>query len=288
LFLLVGPIGAAGAEDVLQLEAAIDGRDVAGAGNSDPVVIDPSGVQQIELVVSNPTDSPVTVSRVRLQGDVGGLTVVAYDVGTDLEVDSGATERLELPVEFIGIEEQADGLLPGGFVLYDDERNEVATEDFVIDVKGDATSVMSLFAIFVAVATGASLVMLSTRIARRTLIGNRFRRGLQSAAVGLGVGATLVLGLAVLRVVAPTASVWVPLLLIPAVDGGALGYLSPGPLDFEPDEIDRELGDTADDDLDRSPPLDGPHDPPTRVGPAGGHSARVGRRPRRSAGLRLL
>lgn len=168
--------------------------------------------------------------------------MVAYDITTDLEVAAGGTEQLDLPVEFIGLEEQANGLLPGGLVFFDEERDELASEGFVIDVKGDATSVMGLFAIFVAVATGIGLVLLGTRIARRTLIGNRFRRGVQFAAVGLGVGATVVLWLAVLRVVAPTPAVWVPLLLIPAAAGGALGYLSPGPLDFEPDEIDEVVG----------------------------------------------
>jgi hypothetical protein len=250
---VLGAAAPAGAAEVLELEAAVDGRDVEGAGSSDPIVIDPSTLQQIDLTVTNPTGSPVDVRRVRLQGDVGGLTLVAYDVTTDLRVGSGATETLELPVEFAGLERQALGLLPGGLSLFDEERQEVGSTDFVIDVKGDNTSVMGLFTLFVAIASAVGLVVLGTRISRRTLVGNRFRRGLQFAAVGLGVGVTLVMGLSVLRIVAPTATVWVPLVLIPTIGAGALGYLSPGPLDFEPDEIDELERQMADEGPDRAP-----------------------------------
>lgn len=231
----------AGAEEVLEFTATVDGRDVSGAGSSDPIVIDPSTIQQFDLTVTNPSGSPVTVRRVRLAGDIGGITIVAYDITADLEVASGETERLQLPVEFIGLEDQANGLLPGGLVLFDEERNEVASNSFVIDVKGDSNSVMGLFALFVALATAIGLAVLGLRVSRRTLIGNRVRRAVQFAAVGLGVGATLVLWLAVLRIVAPTATVWVPLLAIPAGALAVLGYLSPGRLDFEPDEIDLAL-----------------------------------------------
>lgn len=238
ILVTLGSVVPASAENALEVEAMIDGRDVSGAGSSDPVVIDPAALQVIDLTLTNTSESPVTVRRVRLSGELGGLTMVAYDVTTDLEVDSGATESVTLPVEFAGLEQQALGLLPGGLVIFDDERSEVGSEDFVIDVEGDLTSVMGLFTIFMAIATGIGLAVLATRVARRTLIGNRFRRGLQFAAVGLGVGVTLIMGLAVLGIVAPTASVWVPLLIIPTAAAGALGYLSPGPLDFEPDEID--------------------------------------------------
>ena len=231
----------AGAEEVLEFTATVDGREVDGAGSSDPIVIDPSTIQEFDLTVTNPSGSPVTVRRVRLAGDIGGITIVAYDITADLEVASGETERLQLPVEFIGLEDQANGLLPGGLVLFDEERNEVASNSFVIDVKGDSNSVMGLFALFVAVATAIGLAVLGLRVSRRSLIGNRVRRALQFAAVGIGVGATLILWLAVLRIVAPTATVWVPLLVIPGGALAALGYLSPGRLDFEPDEIDLAL-----------------------------------------------
>jgi len=231
----------AAAEDPIEIEALLDGRNVTGAGSSDPVVIDPATAQQMDLTLTNVSSEPVSVRRVRLEGAIAGLTVVAYDITTGLLIDGGATEELEIPVEFIGLEDQADGLLPGGLVLFDDDRDEVGHKDFVIDVKGDTTSVMGLFTIFVAIATAAGLALLAVRISRRTLIGNRFRRGVQFAAVGLGIGTTLLMGLAVLRFVAPSASVWVPLLLIPTAAMGVLGYLSPGRLDFELDEIDQAL-----------------------------------------------
>lgn len=183
--LVAGASPVSAADDTLTVEAAVDGRAVDGAGSSDPVEIDPATTQQIDLSLTNTSDDPVTVRRVRLRGDVGGLTLVAYDIGVDLRVDGGDTEELELPVEFIGLERQATGLLPGGLVVIDEDREEVGSQDFVIDVKGDTTSVMGLFAIFVTGVTIAAFIVLGIRTSRRTLIGNRARRALQFAAAGL-------------------------------------------------------------------------------------------------------
>lgn len=240
---MIGPgLSASAQTDEVSFTAAIDGRDVADAGSNDPIPLDPEAVTDLDLEITNGTGDDLVVRRVRLFGAAMGMTLVAYDVTVDLPVPAGESASIQLPLEFIDLERQATGLLPGGLTLYDEGRNALATERFVIDVRGSWTSVLGLFGIFVAVATVLGIVGIVLGVSRRTLGPNRLRRALRFGFVGLGVGLTLVISLAVFRVVAPTGAVWVPLLLLPTVVGTVLGYLSPGPLAIdEPDELDDEL-----------------------------------------------
>jgi hypothetical protein len=232
----------AGAEDDVGFTARIDGREVADAGSNDAVEIDPAAVTDVELTITNDGADDVVVRRVRLFGEAVGLTLVAYDVTLDLPVPAGATETIDVPVEFIDLERQATGLLPGGLALYDEDREQLAVERFVIDVQGDLTSVLGLFGIFVGVATALGIVGIVLGVSRRTLGPNRLRRALRFGFVGLGVGLTGVISLAVFRIVAPSGAVWVPMLLVPTLVGAVLGYVSPGPLAIEePDEVDDAL-----------------------------------------------
>ncbi len=247
LVLVVPAASPAGAQEEapdVEFTARIDGRDVTDAGSNDAVPLDPTGITTIDLAITNNGSDPVTVRRVRLFGEAFGLTLVAYDVTIELPVGAGASETVEVPVEFIDLDRQATGLLPGGLTLYDPERRPLATERFVIDVQGSWTSVLGLFGIFVAVATALGIAGIVLGVSRRTLGPNRVRRAVRFGFVGLGVGLTFVISLAVFRIVAPTGAVWILLLLVPAVAGALLGYLSPGPLAIEEsDDIDDAVRD---------------------------------------------
>ncbi|MFV0317420.1 MAG: hypothetical protein ACK5O2_10745 [Microthrixaceae bacterium] len=230
------PAGAQQSDDV-EVSATVNGRPVEGAGSNDPVKLQPLDVTDAEIEVTNTTDEDVTVKRARLFGKAFGLTFVAYDAVVQVPVPAGETAIIEIPIEFVDLERQATGLLPGGFALYDDDRQVIGQQDFVIDVRGSATSALGLFGIFIAVATVIGLIGIYLGIKRRTLEPRRPRRAVRFAFVGLGMGLTAVVALAVFRVVAPTPIVWIPLTLLPLIGGALLGFLSPGPLRID-DESD--------------------------------------------------
>lgn len=256
LALAAPPAGAA--EDDITIAATLAGREVEGAGSNDPVRLDPREIVDVELEVTNTTGADLVIRRARLYGEAFGLTFVAYDAVIDVPLAAGESKVIEIPVEFIDLERQATGLLPGGFALYDADREVIGRQSFVIDVRGSATSALGVFGIFVTVATAVGIVGIVIGVQRRTLGPNRLRRAVRFAFVGLGVGLTLVVGLAVFRIVAPTGAVWIPLTLIPTAVAAVLGFVSPGPL---------AAGIDDDDDWDDDEDID--TDEPTPVGAAG-------------------
>ncbi|MEZ5238909.1 MAG: hypothetical protein R2716_08140 [Microthrixaceae bacterium] len=210
-------------DDPLQVSATVNGRDVEGAGSNDPVELQPLEVTDAEIEVTNNTGSDITVKRARLFGKAFGLTFVAYDAVVEVPVPAESSAIIEIPIEFVDLERQATGLLPGGFALYDSNREVVGQQDFVIDVRGSATSALGLFGIFITVATIIGLVGIYLGVKRRTLEPKRWRRAVRFAFVGLGMGLTAVVALAVFRVVAPTPIVWIPLTILPTVGGASSG-----------------------------------------------------------------
>ena len=228
-------------EDSLQVSASVNGREVEGAGSNDPVRLEPLEVTEAEIEVSNTTGSDVVVKRARLFGKAFGLTFVAYDAVVEVPVGAGETAIIDIPIEFVDLERQATGLLPGGFALYDANREVVGQQDFVIDVRGSATSALGLFGIFITIATIIGIVGIYLGIKRRTLEPKRPKRAVRFAFVGLGIGLTAVVALAVFRVVAPTPIVWIPLTILPTLGGALLGFISPGPLKIDEDSDGDDL-----------------------------------------------
>lgn len=247
LVVMVGSTPPAGAQDddtdnsdPLGVEATVNGRAVEGAGSNDPVELRPLEVTDAELTVTNTTGEDLSVRRARLFGKAFGFTFVAYDAMVDVPVPAGSSAIIEIPIEFVDLERQATGLLPGGFALYDRDREVLGQQDFVIDVRGSATSALGLFGLFITGATIIGLVGIYLGVKRRTLEPKRWRRALRFAFVGLGMGLTAVVALAVFRVVAPTPIVWIPLTVLPALGLGLIGFTSPGPLRIDEDEEDIE------------------------------------------------
>jgi len=220
--------------------AALDGQRLDLSSSGDPIVLDPDRVSTLALVMRNNTDQPLTVRQVQLRGKAFGLTLLAYDVTINAKIAPGERTKVDVPVEFVDLGQQADGLLPATIRLIDPDRNQLASRDFTVDVRGSATSLMAVFTLVVAIATGASIVVIWIAVGRRRLPRNRWRRGLRFGLVGVGVGVTLTLFLALLLLVTPTGSVWIPLLLVPTIGAFLLGWFSPGPLGDDEDETEVE------------------------------------------------
>ncbi len=241
------------------IEGVVDARPVQGAGSNNAVEIFPQRVVAVELAVTNETDENISVRRARLFGRAFGVTFVAYDALLTASIPPGESRTLEIPVEFIDLERQATGLLPGGFALYGDDRQLLGEEEFVLDVRGSVTSALGLFGLVVTAATVVGLIGIVIAVKRGTLGASRARRAWRFALVGLGAGLSAVVGLAVFRVLAPSGTVWVPVTLVPMLFGAILGFLSPGPLalDDEADhddeaDLDTEIVDLTDDGADGS------------------------------------
>jgi hypothetical protein len=224
----------------LSFRAALDGQRLGLSSSGDPIVIDSDRSSTLALAMRNNTTQPLTVRQVQLRGTAFGLTLLAYDVVVNAKIAPGERTRVDVPVEFFDLGEQVNGLLPATIRLFDPDRNQLASRDFTVDVRGSATSLMAIFTIVIALATGASILVIWVAIGRRRLPRNRWQRGLRFGLVGAGIGVTLTLFLALLLLVTPSGSVWIPLLLIPTVGLFLLGWFSPGPLADTEDETEVE------------------------------------------------
>lgn len=244
--LVVPPVGAESrsrnqAADDITVTAEFNGRPVAGAGNNDPIQLDPLRRSNFQLTIVNRSDEPLNITRIRLFGRAFGINFVAFDALFDATVAPGDTQPISVPVEFIDLERQATGLLPGGFAVFGENRRVIYEQDFVLDVGGSATSVIALFAYLTAIVTAFGTGALVLALRRRSLDPNRFWRLTRFGFLGFGYGLTIVAALSLFRVAAPTATLWVPVLLIPGAIAGAIGFFSPGWLDpAEPDESESE------------------------------------------------
>jgi len=225
--------------------AALDGQRLDLSSSGDPIVLDPDRSSVLALVIRNNTGLPLTVRQVQLRGKAFGITLLAYDVTINAFIQPGDGTKLNVPVEFVDLGQQADGLLPATLRLISSDRSELASRDFTVDVRGSPMSLMTVFTLVVAIATGVSIAAIWIAIGRRRLQRTRWRRGLRFALVGAGVGVTLTLFLAELLLVTPKGAVWIPLLVIPTGGAFLLGWFSPGPLEDEEAEIEAWMRETV-------------------------------------------
>jgi len=218
------------AADTVELEATLAGRDVATADSEDPITIEPREEIPLELTILNTGDDTVSVRYVRLEGKALGLTFLTYDLGVRTTLSPGEQTTLDTTLDFFDLESQATGYLGTSLRVYDTDRRLLGSEDFVVDVQGNATSTLGLFAVVVLGVAIFSTTVLVLNTLRRRLPSNRFVRGLQFAIAGASIGVTLSLGLSILRITFADVEAWVPLVFIPTLIGFALGYIAPGPL----------------------------------------------------------
>lgn len=219
--------GCSSASSDLQLVvgASIDGRPVADSSPRSPIRLDPEEVSVLTLEVDNRSSAEVEVRRVRLVGELLDLTFLTYDVRVGALVPAGTTRTIDVPLDFFDLERQASGYLHASVRTYGTEGEELSNEAFTLDVRGDVTSMMNLFALLLVLLTALSAVRNLRDTLRSRLPANRFVRGARFALTGLGVGLVVSVGLAVLRVVTLPPLAWVPLTVITTGVGFAFGYV---------------------------------------------------------------
>lgn len=229
------PAGAA--EDAVRMSATINGQDVATADQDHSVRLDPGGVADVAIRVTNDSAEPLNLSAVDLTGHVLGLSFFAYRTSVALTVEPGETQAIEYPLELSGLDGQATGLINGTLALIDGD--EVVTDlSTVTDVRGSLMSVYGLFGLALAVLTVLALLDTALAIARNRMPQNRWRRGLRFLTPGIGIGLVLVFTLSALRVWVPTTERWLVVAAAFAAGFFFLGYLTPTPLDE--DELDED------------------------------------------------
>ena len=226
------------AADDVTFVMTIDGNDVSQSSGSSPVAID--GQVPLEIDITNAGSDPVTVSAVRLVGRSIGATVFSSEIAIGAQLDAGESQTRTIQLDLRGITDQANGLFEGEVQLLDPDRNVIASEDAVWDVKGSMTSLFGLFAIMLLVVTVILTAFSFRDLATGRLSKNRWWRGVRFAFVGLAIGATILVWLSVLRLVAPRAVIAYPLLLVLGIAGFVLGSLSPDPSRGIEDEDDDE------------------------------------------------
>jgi len=232
----------AGAADAFSFTASLDDQRLDLSSSSDPVLIRPGRESTLTLDLRNRTDAPIVVRQVRLRGQAFAVTLVSYDVLIQARVPARSAVSVDVPVDFADLDKQVEGLLPASLSLVNPQGDTLASQDFTMDVRGQALSLMGVFTLVVAIATVLSIIAIWIAVLRRRLPRNRWRRALRIGVTGAGVGVVLTLLLAELRLVAPSGSVWIPIVLVPTLAAFALGYLSPGPLAIEEEE-DEEVED---------------------------------------------
>jgi hypothetical protein len=229
----------------LDVDASIDGRPLSDATARSPLRLDPTDDSELSLALTNTSDTAVEVHRVRLEGELLGLNFLTYDVRVSVPIAPGEQRSLTVPLDFFDLERQASGYLRAFVRTYDPGETRLSNDEFAVDIVGDATSTMNLFALLLLVLTAFSAIRNLRDTSTGRLPDNRFQRGLRFALTGLGVGLLVSVAFSILRIFPLPATSWVPLVVIPTVAGFAFGYVATGGArDAEPDD------EPWDDDLD--------------------------------------
>jgi hypothetical protein len=232
-----------GETDGMSFHARLDGAPIDLSSSGDPIVLKPDRSSLLTLDMLNRSGEPKVVRHVQIRGTAFGITLMAYDFTINTPIPAGARERLTVPVQFVDLGQQSDGLLPARMSLLGADGTELATQDFTVDVQGSPGSLMVIFTAIITIATGISIAVIWVAIVRRRLPPNRIRRGIRLGITGAGIGVSLTLLLSVLLFMPPKGSVWIPLILVPTLVAFTLGFVSPGPMSLDEGEGDEELED---------------------------------------------
>lgn len=237
LLVFTAPAGAADGD--LPFEATIEGRPLADVDANEPLELR-SGEIEVTIRVRNEGADAVDIRYLRFSGQATGIDFFSYITRVDMALDVGdEAERVYL-LDVGDLGDLATGLLPAELSLLDADRSVLSDEGFIVDVRGSLGSVYGIFGLAVVVGTGLLLSFVLFRLFTNRLPVNRWRRATYFSAPGFGVGLTITFGVSVLRLVSPTTSVWLVLLLVGGGAGLGLGYLTPTPYDEldEPDDLD--------------------------------------------------
>lgn len=222
----------------LSWSATLGDRDIGSATSNRPVVLVPDTAPALTVTVQNTGTVPVDVKAAVLEGRVIGLPFFSYRLGFDLALPPGQSAQRVVDLDLSDLGDQASGLIPARIRLIGDQREVLASRSFVSDVRGRAMSVYGVFGLVIAAVTVLMLLGLVLTMVRGRLPANRWQRAMQFLPPGIGVGFVATFTLSATRVLAPSPTLWVPLVLGCAAVAFVLGYLAPGPDEDEDDLAD--------------------------------------------------
>jgi hypothetical protein len=229
------PAASAAGGGSVHVSATIDGRDVANAGDGDPIRLDPGHTPNVVVRVTNDSTAAVPVRSVRLEGRAFGISFVSLENRIDHTVAPGVTAELRFPLETSPVHGQAIGLLRASITVLGDDHRAVADTTFVADVRGSVWSIEGVFGLGALLFTSFSVVLGLLDVARDRMSPSRWWRAARFAVPGATFGVAFTFLLAAIRLTSPRAVVWVPLVVLGAAAGFAGGWRTPGP---EPESID--------------------------------------------------
>jgi hypothetical protein len=237
---LGAPVAEAAASGV-SFTATVNGQPADSSSDAHPAQIYPAKFAEVQVTVSNNSTSTVSISSVRLQGEVLDLPIFSYDTAVELVVPPGATKSLGFPISMSGVGSQATGLVVGTISLFEPNGSVAASQSLVSNVHGSLDSLYGLFGLAVLVLTVTSLATALLAMARHTLSQNRWLRGVRFFIPGFGIGLVLTFTLSAFRVFTAGPGHWLPLLIVTSVGGFAIGYLTPAPNEEEFDDYDDDV-----------------------------------------------
>jgi hypothetical protein len=236
--LSAAPGASAAADPGVLWRASIDGHDVSTANANAPVPLHAGRDARVVLSVDNPGPNAVTIRTLRLEGRVIGMSFFVFSTRIDLDVAAGTTQQRTIQLDLSDLGDQAVGLIPAKLSLLGPDRTVISERSLATDVRGSLGSAYGLFGLAVAVVTLVLILSLAMEIARHRLPPNRWRRAVRFLAPGLGVGLTATFTLSATRILIPSATVWVPLVLGCGAAAFVIGYLTPTPDDGKDDDYD--------------------------------------------------
>lgn len=226
----------AAAQEAATLTGSINGRAFDDIDANDPLLLDPDEPAVLGVTIVNQGDRPLTIRSVVLVGEVMGLPFFDFSTQVAMEIPPGERRDREYAVDVGVLGDKARGLLPASVAVMDQDRREVASSSFPVDVRGSIFSTYGVFGLLVAAATAVLLVAALVRLATRTLHSNRWYRAVRFGVVGAGVGLTATFTLSATRVLVPNADRWLPLVIVGTLVGLLFGYLTPAPEGAEADD----------------------------------------------------
>lgn len=219
--------------------ATVDGRDVLQSTGDSAIPLRPAEGTRLEINVTNTDTEPLEIRAIRLQGQVIGLTFFSFTTQLGVTIPPGGSARRAIEVDLNDLAGQGVGLIPTRLALIGADREELGSRELVADVRGSLNSAYGVFGLAVGAITALLLFGLALDIARLQLPLNRWRRGVRFLPAGAGVGLTLTFTLSATRILSPSPTLWVPLVLGSAGVAFVIGYLTPVP---DPDDLDDTAG----------------------------------------------
>src|SRR5262249_60217606 len=110
------------------------------SSHSHPVLIGPGRESTLALELHNGTDSPIVVRQVQLRGKAFEVSLVSYNVLIQARVPAHSNVNVDVPVDFGDLDTQVTALFPPPMPLLDPPASQLATQDFTMDVRGNALS----------------------------------------------------------------------------------------------------------------------------------------------------